>query len=225
MKKAFSLALTSLLLSAGCSLVSPYTLTFTNTPGSVVEPDTSTLDLVVSAPTLAYVSGVSCEGADAIELLPIVQDSSAVSTLHKLPLTAMKGMPEGALCEVTVTVFDPTTTETASNSIAVTMKGVPLSKEGEMCGGEAGFQCSEGLTCVIEAPDPMMSDASGTCMTEEEVVEDSTEPATEEETAAEVEVETSVETAPVESSSESNDQTDANPSESTDAAGTDEQGA
>lgn len=123
MKKAFSLALTSLLLSAGCSLVSPYTLTFTNTPGSVVEPDTSTLDLVVSAPTLAYVSGVSCEGADAIELLPIVQDSSAVSTLHKLSLTAMEGMPDGALCDVTVTVFDPTTTETASSTISLKMSG------------------------------------------------------------------------------------------------------
>lgn len=123
MKKALSLALASVLLGAGCSLVSPYTLTFTNTPGSVVDPSTSTLDLVVSAPTLAYVSKVSCEGADVIELLPIVAEGETTSTLHKLALTSMKDMPQGAACEVTVTVFDPTTTETASSSIALTMNG------------------------------------------------------------------------------------------------------
>ncbi len=188
MKKALSLALASVLMSAGCSLVSPYTLTFTNTPGSVVEPS-STLDLVVSAPTLAYVSRVECEGGATVELLPIVADKTAVSTLHKLSLDALKGMPAGALCEVTVTVFDPTTTETASDSIEVTMFGSAAEE--------------------TEAP------ALETEQTPEETVP----------TEEAVEVETSVETN-VESSLETPSEThDSNPSESTDAAGTDEQGA
>ena len=126
MKKALSLALASVLLGAGSSLVSPYTLTFTNTPGSAVDPSTSTLDSVVSAPTLAYVSKVSCEGADVIELLPIVAEGETTSTLHKLALTSMKDMPQGAACEVTVTVYDPTTTETASSSIELTMNGTKV---------------------------------------------------------------------------------------------------
>lgn len=128
MKKISSLLL-SLLVSTGCSLIAPYTITFTNTPGSVVDPSTATLDLVVSSPTLAYVSAVECEGADPIELLPIVADSTATSTLHKLSLEAMAGMPDGSSCEVTVTVFDPTTTEQASASIALTMPGEKLEEE------------------------------------------------------------------------------------------------
>lgn len=134
MNKTSSLLLLSLIASAGCSLIAPYTITFTNTPGSVVDPSTATVDFVVSAPTLAYVSAVECEGADPIELLPIVADSSATSTLHKLSLEAMAGMPDGSSCEVTVTVFDPTTTEQASASIALTMPGEAVESTEEASG-------------------------------------------------------------------------------------------
>lgn len=162
MKKALSLALASLVLSTGCSLISPYTITFTNTPGSVVDPEFSTLDVVVSAPTLAYISGVSCEGAEPLELLPVVSKDMEVNTVHKLALNLMEGQPAGSDCEVTVTAYDKITTEQSSASIDVKMNGLALVQEGEMCGGIAAFQCAEGLTCEIA--DPTMPDASGTCV-------------------------------------------------------------
>lgn len=165
--KKISLLLVGLLASTGCSLIAPYTITFTNTPGSVVDPTTATLDFVVSAPTLAYVSAVECEGADPIELLPIVADTTATSTLHKLSLEAMVGMPEGSSCEVTVTVFDPTTTEQASASIALTMPG-------------------EAVESTEETSEP--TDADDSNETEEAESEDAVE------TEVEVELEGSVET-------------------------------
>lgn len=127
MKKLLPLGLAALL--AGCSLVAPYTLTFTNAPGSVVDPASSTLDLVVSDPVLAYISKIECEGADTIALLPIMEEGATTNTVHKLSLTAMKDMPAGAACEVTVTVYDPTTTEQAEGSIEVTMAGEPVVTE------------------------------------------------------------------------------------------------
>lgn len=36
-------------------------------------------------------------------------------------------------------------------------------QEGEFCGGIAGFQCAEGLTCLYEGTYP---DAGGTCVKE-----------------------------------------------------------
>ncbi len=123
MKKIHFLLALTLLAHTACSLVAPYTITFTNTPGEVIDPALSTLDLVVSAPTLAYVSAVKCENTTGIELLPIVAEGSVPTTLHKLPLSALTGIPAGSPCMVTVTVFDPTTTEQASADILVLMPG------------------------------------------------------------------------------------------------------
>ncbi|QQR54927.1 hypothetical protein IPG41_07175 [Candidatus Peregrinibacteria bacterium] len=155
MKKTLSFA--ALLLSAGCSLVAPYTLTFTNAPGSVVDPAVSTLDFVVSQPTLAYISKVSCDGAEPLELLPIVDEDSPVSTVHKLPLTLMKDLPTGAACEVTATVFDPTTTETASASIELTLQGEPAVEEPlaeEPLENPEGIENEEPLEPVSEPHEP-----------------------------------------------------------------------
>lgn len=168
-------ALLPLLLLGGCVLISPYTITFTNEPGEVIVPQSSTLDLVVSAPTLAYISGVSCEGAEELDILPVESKEMEVSTVHKLPLTLMEGQPSGAECEVTVTAYDRTTTDTASATIELTMAGIPLAAEGEMCGGIAGIQCAEGLTCSMIGVEGI-ADASGNCVKEEEK-ETSTEPA------------------------------------------------
>jgi len=78
---------------------------------------------VVSQATLAYISEISCEGADPLEFLPIVKDDMEVATVHKLPLTALEGQAPGVACEITVTAFDRTTTSQSSASLNVTMIG------------------------------------------------------------------------------------------------------
>lgn len=181
------LFLLPILLLGACSLISPYTITFTNTPGEVVDPATSTLDFVVSASTLAYISGVSCEGAEPMDILPLANKEGA-NTVHKLPLTLMKDQPSGAKCEVTVTAYDKTTTEQSSASIELTMNGTRIAVEGELCGGIAGFQCADGLICEI--PDSTVSDASGTCVKPSESAEE-TAPVVD--TAVEATPETAVE--------------------------------
>lgn len=168
------------LLLGACTLISPYTITFTNTPDSVIDPSSGTLDFVVSAPTLAYISGVSCEGAEPLELLPVESKDMEVNTVHKLPLTLLKDQASGAKCEITVTAYDRTTTNRSSETIELMMNGIPLAKEGEMCGGIAVIQCAEGLSCDMPE-NPTTSDASGTCVvtdtssdqSEEESSEDS----------------------------------------------------
>ncbi len=187
------LPLLSVVLLGACSLISPYTVTFTNTPGSVIDPSSSTLDFVVSAPTLAYISGVSCEGAEALDILPLADKDSEPTTVHKISLSLMKDQPAGAKCEVTVTAYDRTTTDQASASIELTMNGIPLAKEGEMCGGIAAIQCVEGLSCLMPATGQSYPDASGNCVKPSEEV---TPP--EEEAEPEVEAATVVETPVVE---------------------------
>lgn len=148
-------------LLAACSLISPYTITFTNTPESVIDPNSSTLDFVVSAPTLAYISGVSCENAQPMVIYPVASENTEVSTVHKLPLDLLKDQPSGVLCDITVTAYDKTTTEQSSESILLRMNGIAAATEGAMCGGIAAIPCADGLECVIE--DTTIADASGTC--------------------------------------------------------------
>lgn len=112
----------SALLLASCSLIAPYNITFTTPKDSVVDPATDTLDFVVSAATLAYISEVECDDADDIELLPVVTDEMEVATAHNLPLTMLNGAP-GAECEVTVTAFDQSTTATARATTTVVIAG------------------------------------------------------------------------------------------------------
>lgn len=123
-----SLVLGSLFLGA-CSFISPYSITFTNTSGEVIDPELSTLDFVVSAPTLAVISGVSCEGTESLDIVPVANKNAEPTTVHKLPLTLLKNQPAGVECEVTVTVYDKTTTSQASNSILLVMPGSVLTEE------------------------------------------------------------------------------------------------
>lgn len=180
------------LLLGACTLISPYSITFTNTPDSVIDPSSSTLDFVVSAPTLAYISGVSCEGAEPLEILPVESKDLEVNTVHKLPLSLLKDQPTGAKCEITVTAYDRTTTDRSSQTIELTMNGIPLSKEGAMCGGIAVIQCAEGLTCDMPE-NPTTSDASGTCVVTD-TSSDKSEEDSSEDSAVENTDEASVET-------------------------------
>lgn len=116
------------LLLASCSLVSPYRITFTTQEDAVVDPATDTLDFVVSAPALAYISEVECDDADDIELLPVVTDEMQAKTAHNLSLTMLNGEP-GAECDITVTAFDQTTTATAQAEISVVIFGEPVEEE------------------------------------------------------------------------------------------------
>ncbi|MEK9160165.1 MAG: hypothetical protein AAB383_05560 [Patescibacteria group bacterium] len=117
--------LSLVLLLSACSLIAPYNITFTTPKDSVVDPATDTLDFVVSAATLAYISEVECDDADDIDLLPVVTDEMGVKTAHNLALTMLNGAP-GAECEVTVTAFDQSTTATARATTTVVIFGEPV---------------------------------------------------------------------------------------------------
>lgn len=186
------------LLLGACTLISPYTITFTNTPDSVIDPSSGTLDFVVSAPTLAYISGVSCEGAEPLDLLPVESKDMEVNTVHKLPLTLLNGQPAGAKCEITVTAYDRTTTDRSSGIIELTMNGIPLAKEGAMCGGIAVIQCAEGLTCDMPE-NPTTSDASGICVVTDTSTDKSTEESSEDATVENTEATSTPTTETVES--------------------------
>lgn len=116
------LVLTLPFLLGACTLVSPYTITFTTPDGKAVNPQTDTLDLVISSPALAYISEVECDGAADVELLPVIDESMQAKTAHNLALTSLNGAA-GSECDVTVTAFDRTTSETAQNSIALVIEG------------------------------------------------------------------------------------------------------
>lgn len=116
------------LLLASCSLVSPYRITFTTQEDAVVDPATDTLDFVVSAPALAYISEVECDDADDIELLPVVTDEMEAKTAHNLALTMLNGAA-GSECDITVTAFDQTTTATAQAELTVVIFGEVVVEE------------------------------------------------------------------------------------------------
>jgi len=112
-----------LTLLAGCSFLSGYIITFTTQDEASVDPATSTLDFVVSAPALAYISAVECEGSKDLDLLPVLTDDMKVQTAFNLPLTALVGQLPGTECDVTVTAFDQTTTSNARATLSVVIAG------------------------------------------------------------------------------------------------------
>lgn len=103
----------------GCSLLSPYSITFTTQDSKVINPETDTLDLVISQPALAYISGVSCDENPPMELLPILDDTKQVAQAHNLDLSLLADQERGSKCTVTVTAFDKTTTSNSNKSISL----------------------------------------------------------------------------------------------------------
>lgn len=122
--------LSLVLILTSCTLVSPYTITFTTQSEQVVDPAVDTLDFVISSAALAYISEIDCDGADEIELLPVVTDEMEVKTAHNLALTALNGAP-GAECEITVTAFDQSTTASAQAEISLVIAGGTVSEPTE----------------------------------------------------------------------------------------------
>lgn len=171
------------LLLASCSLVSPYRITFTTQEDAVVDPATDTLDFVVSAPALAYISEVECDDADDIELLPVVTDEMQAKTAHNLALTMLNG-EAGAECDITVTAFDQTTTATAQAEITVVIFGEPVEEEEVVEEEEATDEETPAEEEVVSEEMPVPgSDVDETVVETEVEVEAETAPA--EETPAE----------------------------------------
>ncbi len=117
--KKILLTILTLAVFAGCSLLSPYSITFTTPDGKVINPETDTLDLVISQPALAYISGIVCDDNLPIELLPILNDSMQVAQAHNLSLDLLTDQERGAECTITVTAFDNTTTSNSHNKITL----------------------------------------------------------------------------------------------------------
>lgn len=107
----------------GCEFTSPYQITFTTPEDKAVDPLVDTLDFAVNQATLAYLSSVTCEGANKIELLPVASADAVPSTAHNLSLTVLKDQLPETECKVSVTVYDRTTTSTASKSIDLVIEG------------------------------------------------------------------------------------------------------
>jgi hypothetical protein len=107
------------LLFAGCSFVSPYSITFTTPNEAVIDPAVNTLDFVVSQPTLAYLSYVQCGDKEAFKLLPVVAETALPAQAYNLSLDVLKDEVPGTLCHLEVTAFDESTTSTASEGLDV----------------------------------------------------------------------------------------------------------
>lgn len=162
---------------SGCSILAPYTITFTTPHGAVVNPSINTIDLALNNPALAYISSVECGEDDKLELLPVVTEDMEATKVHNLTLEALAEQEVGAACTVTVTAFDQSTTANTRDSLLIYVLEAPV-------------QAAEELTEEV-TEEPVEETA------EEEIIEEESaeeEPVTEEETAVE---EMSEEEAPV----------------------------
>ncbi len=119
------LALLSLFLLAGCEFLSAYEINFTTPEKSVVNPETDTIDLVVSQDALVYVSQVNCEGQSTMELLPVIKNGMEAKKSHNVTLEILKDVPAKSLCELEFTAFDESTTQTSRASLVVYVKEAP----------------------------------------------------------------------------------------------------
>jgi hypothetical protein len=170
MKKLF-LSATVLMLLSACSLVQPYSVTFTTHEVAVVNTVSDTLDFVLSAPALAYISSYQCEGSEKVELLPIVSEESVAAKAYNLSLVPLVGKQAGSKCEVNITAFDKTTTANSSAKISLYLysKPTPVAQLNEFCGGIAAIQCADALTCNLDGSFP---DAGGVCAASSPVSEE-----------------------------------------------------
>ena len=170
MHKISAIGLTGLLaLLTGCSFLSAYTITFTTVDGASVDPAVNTLDFVVNAPVLAYLSEVDCEGSEDIVLLPVVTDDMQVKTAYNLSLAALAGQAPGTECDLTVTAFDQTTTATAKADIELVIAGevveVDVSTEEEAA---VEIPAEE---AAVEVETEVTTETSTEVLVEEEVTE------------------------------------------------------
>ncbi|MBT4384191.1 hypothetical protein HOD30_00405 [Candidatus Peregrinibacteria bacterium] len=128
MKKIAIFVLSAMLLSA-CEFVVPYSITFTTQEGSIVNPDSDTLDLAINHEAYAYISRLQCDENDPVELLPVLKEDVSASKAHNLSLNLLADQVDGARCEVTVSAYDQTTTSSSHEEIFVFVREYPESEE------------------------------------------------------------------------------------------------
>ena len=173
--------LAPLFLLGACSLIAPYSITFTTPNEAVVDPAQDTLDLVVSEPALAYISRVECAEQEAIEILPIVHDGAEPQQAWNLGLEALSGMPAGTLCDVTVGAFDQTTTASSYENISLYVLEGPAMEAVEDLETSETVKPTEPASDApgAEVPSIETSDSSSSETPALDVVLDSTAPAEE----------------------------------------------
>lgn len=123
MKKTF--ALLSLIALSSCTMLSPYGITFTTQDRDVIDPAEDTLDFVLSAPAYAYISAVSCEDGTNRTLAPSFNSQSEPGKVYNLALTALEGVSSGSECNLTVNVFDKTTSSESRDFISLYVLEAP----------------------------------------------------------------------------------------------------
>jgi hypothetical protein len=179
--KKLLISLLSLLALAGCSLLAPYTVTFTTPAHSAVDPFTDTLDLALSQPAMAYISEVDCEGSDPVAILPVVNSNMESNIAHNLSLNLLDAYEATTECDVRVTVFDQSTTATTSANISLYVLEKPaiaIEYEEEMLAcseaeGEwnaCGSSCDEGDDFCVQVCVPQCEFAEE--ILDEEVIEE-----------------------------------------------------
>ena len=187
MKKLISI-LAAAAIFAGCALISPYNIIFTTPEGSVINPATDTLDLAVNIDALSYISGVDCEGYDPLELLPIVRDDMEVSKAHNLSLAMLESFEAGTQCEITVSVFDKTTTASSRDKITLhVLEKLEVAEEEPVEEAATEEETEETEEAVEEADesDELFCDDGTACPEEETTDETINEETTDDETATE----------------------------------------
>lgn len=163
------LATLGILALSGCSMLSPYAVTFTTQDESVVDPAEDSLDFVLSVAAYAYISAVSCDDGTNRALAPSFNSTSEPAKVYNLELSALEGVSSGSLCNLTVNVFDKTTSAESRDFISLYVLEKPELDE------EVGpVEPDEELptTEELEVEEPAKEEAV------EEPVEESEDPAT-----------------------------------------------
>lgn len=153
----------------GCSLLSPYQITFTTRENEAFNPVEDTLNFVISSNALAYVSSYQCGESEEVTLLPVLKDDMVAQMAQYLNLDFLADQEDGTLCSVNITAYDTSTTSTSRAKINLYMYSAPIAKanENEFCGGIAAMQCENGFSCKLTGDFP---DAGGVCVRAEEQI-------------------------------------------------------
>ena len=107
-------------LLSGCSLVQPYSITFTTPAQTSIDPASDTLDLVVTPAAFAAISSFKC-GNETADIFVSVPEDALPKSAYNLSLEMLSEQVSGTECEVTVSVFDKSTNSSSKASLNLTV--------------------------------------------------------------------------------------------------------